>query len=55
MDLIILSSPTKQQLKEKLREAFNSYPKQHRKMTIVIDGSTLAFALEDEVLSMIFY
>jgi len=24
-------------------------------MTIVIDGSTLAFALEDEILSTIFY
>lgn len=55
MDLIILSSSTKDQFEEKLKESFNNYPKENRQMTIVIDGSTLAFALEDEVLSTIFY
>lgn len=55
MDLIILSSPSKHEFKEKLRDAFNNFPKPNKRMTIVIDGSTLAFALEDEVLSTIFY
>ena len=54
MDLIILSSQSREELDKKLDEAEKKESEKSQK-SIVIDGSTLAMILEDEELSLKFF
>ena len=50
MDLIILSSKSREEFDKKLIEA-ETKKSTHEKKSIVIDGSTLAMVLENNVVS----
>lgn len=54
MDMIILTAKTRTEFVIRLREAFNEFPREGRKMTLVIDGITLNHVLTDEVLATVF-
>jgi magnesium-transporting ATPase (P-type) len=54
MDMIILTARSRTEFVIRLREAFNGFPREGRKMTLVIDGQTLTYVLTDEVLATIF-
>jgi 23S rRNA pseudoU1915 N3-methylase RlmH len=48
MELIVLSSKSKDEFTKKLQKEMNNYnEKGSHKISIVIDGSTLTYALED--------
>ena len=54
MEIIILSSKSKDEFVGKLKYYFNAKPK-FEKRAIVIDGSTLTWVLEDDYLSLAFF
>lgn len=54
MDMIILTAKTRTEFVIRLREAFNEFPREGRKMSLVIDGVTLNHVLNDEVLGTLF-
>jgi magnesium-transporting ATPase (P-type) len=54
MDMIVLTARSRTEFVIRLREAYNEFPREGRKMTLVIDGQTLTYVLTDEVLATIF-
>lgn len=54
MDMIILTAKTRTEFMIRLREAFNEFPREGRRMTLVIDGQTLIHVLHDDVLATLF-
>lgn len=54
MDMILLTARTRTEFVIRLREAFNEFPREGRKMSLVIDGTTLNHVLHDEVLASLF-